>query len=139
VAPGGAGTSGTCQLAGSQVGAPCDGSLKTAAGCDGSLGLYCDGLTKMCSQATYAGAGQPCGYDLPTGTFVGCTSGTCEGASAAQAQLGQCSARAAEKGACNVPDGGASTPSAGCLPPDRCISPSGATGICEFTPASSCP
>jgi hypothetical protein len=59
------------------VGTACDGSSKTAANCDGALGLYCDGVTKQCAQATYAGAGQPCGYDPAAGTYVGCTSGTC--------------------------------------------------------------
>ncbi|MGD0680264.1 MAG: hypothetical protein ABSC94_33215, partial [Polyangiaceae bacterium] len=82
------------------------------------LSLFCDGLTKKCGQTTYAGADQPCGYDSDAGTLVECTTGTCVGATA-----------------CAVPEGGASTPSAGCLPPARCIASS---GDCQVVKAASC-
>lgn len=134
VAPGGAGTAGTCQPA-SQPGAACDGTLRTSASCDGALSQYCDGVTKQCAQTTYAAAGQACGYDSSTGTFVGCTAGTCEGADPSHGQLGTCVGRAADNGTCSVPDGGASTPSAGCLPSARCISSS---GTCQVVTASDC-
>jgi hypothetical protein len=138
VAPAGAGTAGTCQTAGSQAGASCDGTLKTGAGCDNPMSLYCDGLTKQCAQTAYVGAAQACGYDSSNGTLVECTAGTCVGAAPTTGQLGQCVGRAADNGACNVPDGGAATPSAGCLPSARCISSSGATGTCQTVSASGC-
>jgi hypothetical protein len=129
VAPGGAGTARTCQPAGAQVGAACDGSAKTGPSCDYAIGLYCDGRTKQCAQTTYA-TGGPCGYDVDAGALVQCTAGSC--------QSGQCVARAADDGACSVPDGGASTPSAGCVPSARCIASSGAAGTCQVVRASSC-
>jgi hypothetical protein len=138
VASGGAGTAGMCQSAGSQAGTACDGSLKTGPNCDGPLGLYCNGVTKQCAQTTYASATQPCGYDVPNGTLVGCTSGTCEGADASKGQLGQCAGRAADNGSCGVPDGGASTPSKGCLPSARCIAQNAASATCQMVTASNC-
>ncbi|MBV9948672.1 MAG: hypothetical protein JOZ69_17625 [Myxococcales bacterium] len=135
VAPGGAGTAGTCQPAGTMPGVPCDGNLKTGPSCDNALGLFCDGVTKQCAQATYASGGQPCGYSVDAGTLVNCTSGTCVGSDPTAHQLGQCMARAADDGPCVVPDGGAATPSAGCLPAARCIA---ATGTCQVIAASSC-
>lgn len=138
VAPGGAGAPGTCQLAGARAGAACDGSLKVASGCDGALGLYCDGVTKQCAQTTYAGAQQPCGYASSVGTLVSCTAGSCEGADSSKGKLGQCVARAADDGACSVPDGGASAPSAGCLPSARCVASNGSDGTCQVVTASNC-
>lgn len=138
VAPGGDGTPGTCQPAGAQVGAACDGSLKTSASCDNALGLYCDGTKKECAQTTYAGDGQACGYDSVAATNVQCTGGTCEGAIASQAQLGTCAGRAADDGLCVVPDGGASTPSAGCLPPARCVAAGDEGNTCQVVTASGC-
>jgi hypothetical protein len=135
VAPGGTGTTGTCQAAGTQVGAPCDPSAKTAAGCDGMLDLYCDGLTKVCAQTTYAAPAQSCGYDPDAGNLIQCTGGTCVGSDAAKLQLGSCAGRAGDDGACTVPDGGASAPSAGCLPPARCVA---GTSTCQLVQATSC-
>lgn len=138
VAASGAGTPGTCQTAGAQVGAACDGSLKTGPSCDGELGFYCDGLSKQCAQTLYAGDQQACGYDSTTGADVQCTSGTCQGSDPSHAMLGQCEARAPDNGACSVPDGGASAPSAGCLPPARCITSGDAGAVCAVATASSC-
>jgi hypothetical protein len=138
VAPGGMGTAGTCQPAGSQPGAACDGTLKTGGNCDGPLGLYCDGITKQCATTAYADGGAPCGYDVDGGTLVECTAGTCVGANAAARILGLCAARAADQGACLVPDGGASTPSAGCIPSARCIAANGAAPTCLIPIAANC-
>jgi hypothetical protein len=112
VAPGGIGTPGTCQTAGA-LGATCDGTEKTGPACDTALGLYCDGQTKQCAQVTFAMAGQACGYVVDAGTLADCLSGACVN--------GQCMGRAADDGACTVPDGGAYNPTAGCLPPARCV------------------
>jgi hypothetical protein len=135
VAPGGAGTAGTCQPSGAQVGATCDPGDRTGPGCDGALSLYCDGVTKQCAQMTYAGAGQACGYNVDAGSFVACAGGSCQGSDPSQMQPGTCGGRAADEGACTVPDGGESTPTAGCLPPARCIESS---GTCQVVQASSC-
>jgi hypothetical protein len=112
VAPGGAGTPGTCQAAGA-LGATCDGTAKTGPACDTALGLYCDGQTKQCAQAGFGMAGQACGYVVDAGTLTDCLSGACVN--------GQCVGRAADNGACTVPDSGAYNPTAGCLPPARCV------------------
>jgi hypothetical protein len=130
VAAGGTGTAGTCQTAGAQVGATCDGSLKTGPGCDFALGFYCDGKTKQCAQTTYTGGGTACGYMADAGTLVECTAGSCNNAA--------CAARAADNGACVVPDGGAAATAAGCLPPARCVATSGANGTCQVLTAASC-
>jgi hypothetical protein len=130
IAPGGVGTAGTCQTAGVQVGAACDGSLKTGPSCDNALGLYCDGKTKQCAQTAYATGETACGYSVDAGTLVECTAGSCEN--------GACAARATDNGACVVSDGGAATPSAGCLPPARCVATSGTSGTCQVVTASNC-
>jgi hypothetical protein len=110
--------------------------MKSAPGCDTALSLYCDGVTKLCAQITYAGAGQPCGYDATTGLSFGCTSGICVGAGGGQ--MGSCVARSADREPCAVPDGGASTPVAGCLPPARCVVREGGAATCEAVSAASC-
>jgi hypothetical protein len=133
-----AGTGGTCQTAAAQAGATCDGAAKTAPNCDGPLALYCDGKTKQCAQTTYTSSGQACGYDSTNGTLVECTAGTCVGADAAQGKLGTCVGRADDNGTCAVPDGGASTPSAGCLPAARCVADAGSNGACQAPAAASC-
>jgi hypothetical protein len=138
VAPGGTGTPGTCQQSLTLAGSACDGSLKLGPSCEGAIGLYCDGLTKQCALTTYASAGQPCGYDSTAGTNIQCTGGTCEGSDPSVKQLGVCAARAPDDGPCSVPDGGASTPSAGCLPPARCIASEDGGTTCQVVQAQSC-
>jgi hypothetical protein len=131
VAPGGAGTAGTCQAAGTQVGATCDGTAKTGPNCDAVLALYCDGKTKQCAQTSYEATGTACGYNVDAGTLVECLAGSCV--------TGACAARSADNGACTVSEGGAASPTAGCLPPARCVAMSGATGTCQVVTGGACP
>jgi hypothetical protein len=124
VASGGIGTPGTCQTAGSQVGTTCDGTLKTGPNCNGSLGFYCDGLTKQCAQLTFTSSGS-CGYQVDAGTNTACTSGACEN--------GQCMPRATDNGACVLSDAGGANSTFDCVPPARCVG-----GICQVETAANC-
>jgi hypothetical protein len=123
--------SGTCETAGSSVGASCDPKRETAPGCDPNVGLYCSSTTKTCLAVTYVTAGAPCGS--VNGAVADCTNdSTCFGA---QGQTpGMCLANAADGMACDTQAG----PS--CVPPARCVTgnPTATSGSCELPDPTKC-
>jgi hypothetical protein len=127
-------TTGTCQPAGTTVGAPCGGTMP---GCDGSLGLYCAGASgsKTCAAMTFVGDGQACGL-MTNGTRVGCSAGDCytAGGLAAASEMGNCKAHVDAPNACD------SVLGPGCLAPARCvITGTGSAGTCVVPTADMCP
>jgi hypothetical protein len=92
--------------------------------CDATEGLYCDATTRVCVQATFAGAGQPCG--LVGGGFVGCSGGgRCQ--IGAAAVMGTCLASAADGAACD------STNGPDCVSPAQCIG-----AVCKLPNPAGC-
>jgi hypothetical protein len=126
-------TMGTCQGAGTVVGAPCGGSMP---GCDGTLGLYCAGPagSKSCAAMALVGDGQPCGV-LADGSHVGCAAGDCYTATglAGTGAMGVCKAAVDAPAACDTMLG------PGCLAPARCVVSGSATaGTCVVPVGTSC-
>jgi hypothetical protein len=126
-------TMGTCQTAGTTVGAPCGGSM---AGCDGTLGLYCAGAagSKACAAMMLVGDGQPCGV-LADGSHVGCQAGDCFTATgpAGTGEMGGCKAAVDAPAACDTMLG------PNCLAPARCVIAAGGTaGTCVVPAAHAC-
>ena len=97
----------------------------TASGgdCDQTKGLFCNPQTRVCAQATFAGAGQPCG--IVNGGFTACSAGgTCKlGAGVS----GTCSAPAADGAACDPANG------VGCVAPAECVN-----SVCKLPDPASC-
>lgn len=102
------------------AGQTCD---PVARDCDATQGLYCNPTTRVCAQATFAGAGQPCG--LVNGAFVGCSGGGhCKlGATF----MGSCVAPAADGAACDTTNG------PDCLAPAQCVG-----AVCKLPNPASC-
>jgi len=138
-------TMGTCMAQGTTVGAACQTSRKTAANCEGDLGLICIATQPVvnamgtCQTISIVAAGATCG-DLggtpATGYAVCTTGGLCKKAVATDA-TGTCVAAAADGAACD------SDPSIGppCLSPAKCVAPagsSGTAGTCTVPNATSC-
>ena len=126
-------TMGTCQTAGTTVGAACGGAT---AGCDGTLGLYCAGAagSKACAEVALVGDGQPCGV-LADGSHVGCKAGDCYTATgmAGTGEMGTCKAAVDAPAACDTMLG------PGCLAPARCVLTAGSTaGSCVVPTANGC-
>ncbi len=123
--------SGTCELAGSSVGTPCDPQRRSQASCDPDFGLYCDATSRSCLAVSYGVAGSQCGFVSPI--VVNCTgNATCFGA---QGQTpGTCIANAADGAHCDTQAG----PS--CLPPAVCVtgSASATAGTCQLPNAAAC-
>jgi len=123
--------SGTCQVAGSSVGAACDPKHQSAPGCDPNAGLYCATQTDTCQAVTYATAGAQCGS--VNQVAVACTNAsTCFGA---QGQTpGTCVADAADGALCDTQAG----PS--CIPPAVCVTGGGAatSGVCRLPDSTLC-
>ena len=138
---------GACAAAIVTVGAACDPKRATAAGCDGSLGLYCGFDGKCASEALVAAPGA-CGRlvasdggadDAGTSdagvrefSVARCTGGaSCAPASASQ---GTCVAPAADGAACDRENGPP------CLAPARCVTTSDAStaGTCQLPGANAC-
>jgi hypothetical protein len=126
---------GTCQTAGTRVGAACGGSM---GGCDVTLGLYCAGATgaKTCAAMTYVGDGQACGA-MQDGSRVGCAAGDCYTATGTTgaSETGTCKASVDAPGACDTVLG----PS--CLAPARCVvdADAGSAGTCVVPTGDMCP
>jgi hypothetical protein len=125
-------TSGTCQVAGSILGAACDTKRQTAPGCDSNAGLFCDAASNTCHAVSYATAGAQCGFINQAA--VACTNAsTCFGAHGQTP--GTCVADAADGAPCDTQVG----PS--CVPPAVCVITGGTTatnGVCRFPDSTMC-
>jgi hypothetical protein len=119
---------GTCELAGTVIGAACG---YPAPGCYLNAGLHCDGTTGTCAPIGYAGVGEQCGS--VNGTYIRCTN-----ASECIAPLGQsygtCVAAAADGAHCDTVSGPP------CLPPAQCVtgSPTATSGTCTIADPTDC-
>ena len=126
-------TMGACMPAGTTVGATCDPRARTAAGCEGAIGLYCNAMTMKCAMEAFAAANASCGTSTADGTVTACSaSGQCVGATATM--LGTCKAPAADGAACDLTNGPP------CLAPARCVTGGGTatTGTCQLNDAAMC-
>ena len=128
---------GTCQTAGSMVGAPCGAGMPA---CDNALGLYCGGPNgaKTCMALTFVTDGMPCGL-LADLTRADCIGGDCYTASglATGTATGTCKQDVTESSpnpACDT------TLGPGCLAPARCVltAGGGTAGVCVVPVASMC-
>jgi hypothetical protein len=125
---------GTCTAEATTMGAPCDATLRTATGCNRTYGLWCNATSKMCTAITFVAANAPCG-EGSDGNLSECSGGgECIGATfGLMPKLGTCQAPAADGSACDTMNGPP------CLPPARCLTPSGSTaGTCMLADASKC-
>jgi hypothetical protein len=139
------GATGTCQTAGTTVGAACDASRKTAPNCNADLGLVCIPAMKgsevgTCKAITLAMQGAMCGYtgSAPVTGYVDCQEGVCQrptNDAGVEALAGTCVALVSDTGACSLAAG-----SPGCITPAKCVpSSAGAmTGTCTVPNAASC-
>ncbi len=135
-------TTGTCAASGATVGAPCDGSRKTMAGCANDFGFVCIPTAKgsavgTCQKISLVGASVACGDigSMPITGFADCSdSGLCKKASAT-ATSGTCVAAAADGASCD------SDPLVGppCQSPAKCVpTGTGTAGTCTVPNASTC-
>jgi hypothetical protein len=128
------GTPGTCTASGTMAGVACDPTSRTAAGCDRSVGLFCNATSKTCTAITFAANGAACGLGSD-GNLIDCTAGVCYGSviGGANPMMGTCKADAADGAACDTTNG------PGCIAPAKCATPAGATaGTCTLADASKC-
>lgn len=136
-------TMGSCKPQGTKVGDACDGSRKTLANCDGTLGLVCIPAAKgspvgTCQNITLVDAGATCGDvgAMPITGFADCHSGAVCIKNAPADPTGKCVAPAADGAACD------SDPAKGppCLAPARCVptSSTGTAGTCKVPDATKC-
>lgn len=123
------GVEGVCQPLGESLGASCDATSRTAPGCDATVGLFCDSVSKVCEAVTTTSAGGDCGtLDAGTRRVVCGNASVCENTVRG---AGTCVARAADDSACDTELG----PS--CTPPARCVTAAGSSaGTCRLP--SSC-
>jgi len=124
---------GTCQPAGTTVGAACGGTM---AGCDNTIGLYCAGAagSKTCAEITFVGDGKACGQ-MSDGTRVACRAGECFTATgvAGNNDMGTCKADVDAPAACDTALG------PHCLAPARCVvTGSGTAGSCVVPTGAMC-
>jgi len=134
-------TMGTCQASGQTVGAACDGSRKTAANCEGDLGLACIPTAKgssvgTCQTISLASGGTPCGDigSAPITGYASCQQGFCQMATPT-ATTGMCVQQSGDNGPCSTDP---TTPP--CEAPAKCV-PSAAgsmTGTCTLPNAATC-
>jgi hypothetical protein len=125
------GTQGTCQRAGATVGAACDPTTKTAAGCDRNAGVACNSTSRTCRTVVVASSGDPCGNAIDGQPAYCEADGACSGASATMP--GACTAAAADGDPCDTAAG------PGCVIPARCIGDGGTAGTCQYSGAQLCP
>jgi len=141
---------GSCMPSGSTVGATCDASEETAAGCDAELSLACDPATSLCIAEALVGANATCGLFVDGGLSRCESAGTCliptsdagtdddagdsGAAPVANTTPGSCVAAAANGAACN------STSTPGCIPPAKCVIADGGAdqGTCQLDDPTSC-
>ncbi len=134
-------TMGTCQTAGSAVGAACQTSRKTVAGCaDGYACIAPAGANGMgtCQAIQLVAKGAMCGnIGTPVTSVAQCkASGLCQKAAPTDA-TGTCVAAAADGAACD------NDPAIGppCLVPAKCVVPAGSpgtAGTCTVPNAATC-
>ena len=119
----GQGKMGTCAIQ-VRAGAACDPKTQTTAGCEELSAYYCHPLTRICTPASFAGPGEPCGF-VGNG-YAGCrASGHCRVPKGAVS--GTCIRTAADGAACD------DTLGPTCLGPARC-----AGGVCKIDDPASC-
>jgi hypothetical protein len=132
---------GMCETQAATVGAACDGSRKTAANCNGDLGLVCIPSAKgssvgTCQTITLAMPGQPCGDvgSNPITAYAECQTGFCQKAASTDTN-GTCVANIADEAACSTDP---TTPP--CNAPAKCVpaSTGSMTGTCKLPNASTC-
>ncbi len=140
-------TMGTCQASGETVGTACDSQRKTAASCNGTLGLVCIPTAKgsgvgTCQKAQLVAAGAACG-DIGAAPITGyaeCEAGgLCARAltdAGTPVAMGVCVGPAADGLACD------SDPTKGppCLSPAKCVpsAAGGTAGTCTLPDATKC-
>ena len=136
-------TMGMCMTNGATVGAACDGSRKTMAACNNSMGLVCiptaaGSAVGTCQNIAFVGSGKTCGtIGTPETSFVDCSAGGLCMKAAPTDKTGTCVAPAQDGAACN------NDPSIGppCLSPAKCVVPSGSAGTagtCTFPNPTTC-
>jgi hypothetical protein len=122
---------GTCQAAVGTLAAPCIPTPGGGPGCDRNAGLSCNSQSMQCAPAVIATPGQSCAF--ANNQQVYCASA----ASCTDPANGARLCASAEDGAkCDLVAGPP------CVPPARCIVPSGNTGtvgFCQLDIASQCP
>jgi hypothetical protein len=121
---------GICKPEGETVGAACDPTGKTGAGCDRNSGLVCNSMSKTCQTVVVAAGGQPCGNDVGSQPAYCEAAGICTGATGTTP--GTCTAAAADGAACDTVTGPF------CVIPARCIGNGGTAGTCQYSGAQSC-
>jgi hypothetical protein len=121
-------TAGTCQLAVSSVGAPCDPKKKLGPGCDPNLGLVCDAQASVCVAIQFVEPGATC----DSAEHV-CSSGASCVIPMGQS-IGTCVPAAADGAACDTVAG------PDCMNLSRCVVSGGAgtAGICAMLSDASC-
>jgi len=125
-------TPGSCQAAGTRLGAACGG---TRPGCEATRGLFCAGEGDDAACAALTSGGTACG-PLPDGTRAGCVAGGCytDLGPAGAGEMGTCKPFAPDGYPCDTLLG------PGCMPPARCVTYPGSTaGTCVIPDASLCP
>jgi hypothetical protein len=127
---------GKCETAGSSVGATCDPTLKTGAGCDRDMGLTCNTLTKKCATIAKAMPGGSCGNNVGS-TKNGFEIVECGGGGAATCIQTKCVLVAGDGQSCDTVNG------PDCMAPARCVGmPSGdaggTAGMCQVPDATKC-
>jgi len=125
---------GTCEMAGTTVGAACGAGT---AQCAGVVGLACSGpaASKTCMMMTYGDDGAPCGPSSADMVRSGCKAGGCYTATgqATEADNGTCKADVDPGTACDTMLGPA------CKPPGRCVVlPNSTAGTCMTPDPSIC-
>jgi hypothetical protein len=136
-------TMGTCKASGLTVGAACDGTRKTAPGCDNNFGLVCIPTAKgsavgTCQAITLVAPGATCGAvgAMPITGFTACQAGGLCKKAAVTDPTGTCVAAVAPGTACD------SDPTKGptCTAPARCVPTAmGMTaGTCTVPDATKC-
>ena len=101
---------GSCRMP-AGPGAPCDAAEQTLPNCDLLHGYFCNIISHLCQELTFAEGGDPCGV-VGSGYAICTASSVCKLTSQ---YSGNCMAAAADGEACNVTNGPACKPLAQCL------------------------
>jgi hypothetical protein len=112
--------------------ATCDHALKTGAGCDPTMSLFC-GKDDKCDAYGSAASGQACAYVNGAMTYTYCTAGA--QCLISTPGVGTCAGPAMDGAACDTASDD------GCLPPATCIGSTvdgGVMGTCQIASAGTC-